>query len=202
MNKFIVFEGLDACGKTTLSSRYAKDRNTVVHSAVVSEANDLKKRIDSNKSKESALLFFLLNNFLRSEEVKKEQKFDDIVFDRYIFSTLAYQSIILDEERVKKIFEALRVTNKLLLPDVIVFVKADLETINRRIGERGGELQWYGDEVTQNNSVETAYKEIFSWFNIPIVEVDTSDKLGFTVEENYQQMTLLIDRAASLVCEP
>ncbi|MEH0758192.1 deoxynucleoside kinase [Vibrio sp. 16] len=202
MNKFIVFEGLDACGKTTLSSRYAKDRNTVVHSAVVSEANDLKKRIDSNKSKESALLFFLLNNFLRSEEVKTEQKFDDIVFDRYIFSTLAYQSILLDEERVKQIFEALRVTNKLLLPDVIVFVKADLETINRRIGERGGELQWYGDEVTQNNSVETAYKEIFSWFNIPIVEVDTSDKLGFTVEENYQQMTLLIDRAASLVCEP
>lgn len=202
MNKFIVFEGLDACGKTTLSSRYAKDRNTVVHSAVVSEANDLKKRIDSNKSKESALLFFLLNNFLRSEEAKTKQKFEDIVFDRYIFSTLAYQSILLDEKRVKKIFEALRVTNKLLLPDVIVFVKADLDTINRRIGDRGGELQWYGDEVTQNNCVETAYKEIFSWFNIPIVEIDTSDKLGFSVEENYQRMTLLIDRAASQVCEP
>ncbi|EGQ9194707.1 thymidylate kinase, partial [Vibrio parahaemolyticus] len=29
MNKFIVFEGLDACGKTTLSSLYAKEMNTI-----------------------------------------------------------------------------------------------------------------------------------------------------------------------------
>lgn len=60
MNKFIVFEGLDACGKTTLSSLYAKEMNTIVHNAVVPEAHDLRKVIDSYESKESAFLFFFV----------------------------------------------------------------------------------------------------------------------------------------------
>lgn len=34
MNKFIVDEGLDACGKITLSSRYAQEENTTVHSVL------------------------------------------------------------------------------------------------------------------------------------------------------------------------
>ena len=58
MNRFIVFEGLDACGKTTLSSLYAEEKNVVVHSAIVEEALELRKIIDSFESKESAFLFF------------------------------------------------------------------------------------------------------------------------------------------------
>ncbi|MDC2891031.1 hypothetical protein [Psychrosphaera algicola] len=58
MNKFIAFEGLDACGKTTLSSLYAKEKNSVVHSAVIEEALELRKVIDTYESKESAFLFF------------------------------------------------------------------------------------------------------------------------------------------------
>lgn len=188
MNKFIVFEGLDACGKTTLSSLYAKERDSVVHSAVVEEAKELRQVIDSYQSKESALLFFLLNNFLKSHEVSGALESGDVIVDRYIFSTLAYQTIMLGEDIVKQVFDALKVTQNILLPEVIVFIKADAETINSRIEARGGELQWYGDAVTQNNCVETAYKNIFKWFDIPIVEVDTSDKCGRSVEENYQLM--------------
>lgn len=197
MNKFIVFEGLDACGKTTLSSLYATERNSVVHSAVVEEALDLRKVIDSYQSKESALLFFLLNNFLKSHEVSGALESRDVILDRYIFSTLAYQTIILEEEIVKQIFDSLKISQKILLPEVIVFVKADAETINNRIETRGGTLQWYGYEVTQNNCVETAYRKIFQWFDIPIVEIDTSVKYGRSIEENYQLMKDRIDYVLS-----
>ena len=196
MNKFIVFEGLDASGKTTLSSLYAKEHNSVVHSAIVSEAQDLKKIIDSKGSKESALLFFLLNNFLKSEEASAVLESEDFILDRYIFSTLAYQTIMLGEDRVKKIFDAVNIGNQILLPDLIVFVQADAETINRRIDGRGGELQWYGDEITQKHCVYTAYKKIFTWFDIPIVEIDTSDKLGLSVQENYQFMKEKIQKSS------
>ncbi len=138
MNKFIVFEGLDACGKTTLSSLYAKEMNTIVHNAVVPEAHDLRKVIDSYESKESAFLFFLLNNLLKSNEVSKVLNDEDIILDRYIFSTLAYQTIMLGEDIVKNIFDTLRINKKILLPEVIIFVKADIETINNRIETRGG----------------------------------------------------------------
>jgi len=47
MNEFIVYEGLDACGKTTLSSLYAKERNSVVYPAVVAESQELRKVIDT-----------------------------------------------------------------------------------------------------------------------------------------------------------
>lgn len=197
MNKFIVYEGLDACGKTTLSSLYAKERNSVVHSAVVEEALELRKVIDSYQSKESALLYFLMNNYLKSHEVSEALESGDVILDRYLFSTLAYQTIILDEDIVKNIFDILNVAQNILLPDIIVFVKADAETINSRIEARGGTVQWYGDAVTQNNCVETAYKKVFQWFDIPIVEIDTSEKCGRSVEENYQLMKERIDRILS-----
>ena len=197
MNTFIVFEGLDACGKTTLSSLYTKEINSVVHSAVVNEALELRKVIDSYQSKESALLFFLLNNFLKSHEVSKALESRDVILDRYIFSTLAYQAIMLGEDVVKQLFDTLKITQNIILPDVIVFVKADAETINNRIESRGGIVQWYGDEITQNNCVETAYKKIFQWFDIPIVEIDTSEKYDRSVEENYQLMKERIDHILS-----
>ncbi|MDN2664146.1 deoxynucleoside kinase [Psychromonas sp. 14N.309.X.WAT.B.A12] len=168
MNKFIVFEGLDACGKTTLSSLYAKERNSMVHSAVVDESLELRKVIDSYESMESALLFFLMNNFLKSHEVSEGVESGDVILDRYIFSTLAYQTIMLGENTVKCIFDTLNIAEKLLLPEVVVFVKADADTIESRIKARGGELQWYGDEITQNNCVETAYKKSLSGLISPL----------------------------------
>jgi deoxyguanosine kinase len=195
MSKFVVYEGLDACGKTTLSSLYAKNRNSVVHCAVVEEAQKLKTVIDSYESKESAFLFFLMNNLLKSRDVSEALRSGDIILDRYIFSTLAYQSIMLGEEVVKSIFDALNIGQNIVLPDVIVFVKADAETINNRIEARSGSiLQWYGDAVTQSNDVESAYQKIFQWFNVPIVEVDTSEKSGRSIEENYQLMKEQVDR--------
>ncbi|HAS3129241.1 deoxynucleoside kinase [Vibrio parahaemolyticus] len=197
MNKFVVFEGLDACGKTTLSSLYAKEMNTIVHNAVVPEAHDLRKVIDSYESKESAFLFFLLNNLLKSNEVSKVLNDEDIILDRYVFSTLAYQIIMLEEDIVKNIFDTLKIYKKILLPEVIIFVKADIETINNRIETRGGTVQWYGDAVTQNNSVESAYHKVFKWFDIPIVEVDTSEKYGRSVEENYLLMKDQVEHVLS-----
>ncbi|WP_180804213.1 deoxynucleoside kinase, partial [Vibrio parahaemolyticus] len=97
------------------------------------------------ESKESAFLFFLLNNLLKSNEVSKVLNDEDIILDRYIFSTLAYQTIMLGEDIVKNIFDTLRINKKILLPEVIIFVKADIETINNRIETRGGTVQWYGD---------------------------------------------------------
>ncbi|MBE3659359.1 hypothetical protein BOO91_00150 [Vibrio navarrensis] len=80
-----------------------------------------------------------------------------------------------------------------MLPDVIVFVKADAETIHNRIKAREGQIQWYGDAVTQNHCVESAYKTIFNWFDIPIIEIDTSEKLALSVEETYPIMKEQID---------
>lgn len=197
MNKFIVFEGLDACGKTTLSSLYSKEVNTIVHNAVVPEAYDLRKVIDSYESKESAFLFFLLNNLLKSREVANVSNDEGIIFDRYVFSTLAYQLIMLGEDVVKNIFDTLKINEKILLPELIVFVKADIDTIKKRIETRDGTVQWYGDAVTKSSNVESAYHKVFKWFNIPIVEVDTSEKHGRSVEENYQLMKNQIEHVLS-----
>lgn len=80
---------------------------------------------------------------------------------------------------------------------MIIFVKADIETINNRIEARGDTVQWYGDAVTRNNSVESAYHKVFKWFDIPIVEVDTSEKHGRSVEENYQLMKDRVEHVLS-----
>ena len=188
-NKFIAFEGLDACGKTTLSQKFiAEHKDFYLHSSIVENAKPLLKNINEYESIECALLYFLLNNMLKSRDISSDLQSTNTTIDRYIFSTLAYQSIMLGEEKVKILFDQLDISNIITLPDLIVFIRADKETIQKRIHNRTGKIQWYGDKVSQKHDVESQYKKVFNWFNIPIIEVDTSDSYNRSIEENYKIM--------------
>ena len=103
MNKFITFEGIDACGKTTqieLLSKYLdsiKEKNIIVREPGGTDISEQIRKIllDKNNNINSyteTLLFLSSRSQLINEVIKKSIEKDEFILcDRFTDSTLAYQ---------------------------------------------------------------------------------------------------------------
>ena len=103
MNKFITFEGIDACGKTTqieLLSKYLdsiKEKNIIVREPGGTTISEQIRKILLDKknninSYTETLLFLSSRSQLINEVIKKSiKKGEFILCDRFTDSTLAYQ---------------------------------------------------------------------------------------------------------------
>ena len=103
MNKFISFEGIDGCGKSTqihLISKYLKKNK--IENSIIREPGDtgisesirkvLLNRNNQISLKTETLLFLSARSQLVNEVLIPKMKNNEIVLcDRYLDSTLAYQ---------------------------------------------------------------------------------------------------------------
>ncbi|WP_066425086.1 deoxynucleoside kinase [Anabaena sp. 4-3] len=178
MNKFpfLVFEGLDGAGKTTLAELFAKHHNFSYYSSVPSELVYLRDKIAANNSPITMFHFYTLCNLMRSQEYRLKLNSSGVVADRYIFSTFAYNSLLVKQD-LSCHFPILQSSPDFLLPDVIVYVTASQSIINQRIAKRSQEvpIQWYGDKVSLECNLTESYKRIFSLVDIPVLEIDTTN---------------------------
>lgn len=185
MKKFIVFEGLDGAGKSTLLEKF-KEANPdyLPLYSVPDELTEIRKKIDETHNPLAALHFFGLCNLLRSHQIsEKIANGQKIVMDRYFFTTLAYQYLMVGDEILKYSEIILNNKHKIILPDVVIFVIARPEIILHRISQRDRELgiakriEWYGDEISKNKSLhlQDAYIKFFEMFNVNYKLFDTSD---------------------------
>ncbi len=100
MNKYIVFEGIDACGKTTqikLFYDYLTHLNKNVFLTKEPGGTAAGKKIrniilNNNIDDKAALLLFLADRVLTINEVRSKLKNNYVVSDRSFYSTIAYQS--------------------------------------------------------------------------------------------------------------
>ena len=93
MKNFIVFEGLDGAGKSTLLKDFVKTNSHYrSYYSVPDSFTEFRKIIDETNDPLAALHFFGLRNLIRGNEIKENlEKGNQVVMDRYIFTTLAYQ---------------------------------------------------------------------------------------------------------------
>lgn len=170
MKKFITFEGLDGCGKTTqallLKEHFEKlgeivlsirEPGTTPLGEVLRDAV-LKKNIEINPAAE-ALLFASaraqLNDILKENYSKKI-----IICDRYLDSSIAYQSFGrgLDLEFVKKINEFAYIK-----PDVTFFIDIEPKACIKRFStiDKISEIDRIEKEnINFYNSVYEGYKQL------------------------------------------
>ncbi|MEH2364382.1 deoxynucleoside kinase [Nostoc sp.] len=178
MNKFpfLVFEGLDGAGKTTLAELFSKRHNFSYYSSIPPELIALREQIADTHSPITTFHFYTLCNLMRSHEYALKLNNSGVVADRYVFSTLAYHSLLMKQD-LSCHFRILQSEQKFLLPDVIVYVTASQPVICQRIAKRSQELpmQWYGDKVSVEYNLIESYKRIFSLVDIPVLEIDTTN---------------------------
>lgn len=180
---FIVFEGLDGAGKTTLARMLGEQQSLSYYTSIPSNLMPLRSQVDVTSSPIATFHFYSLCNSLRSQEYALQLKSSGIIADRYIFSTLAYHSLLMQQD-LSHYLDIVQCDRRFLMPDAIVYVTASKEVINQRIMNRSQDatLQWYGDLVTMNFNLTDSYELVFDLVDIPIVRIDTSKD---SIEESY-----------------
>ena len=146
MNKFISFEGIDGCGKTTqinLISKYLIDKD--INNAIVREPGNTRISesireilLDNNNNISKiteTLLFLSARSHLVNEVIKPEMNEKIILCDRYLDSTTAYQGYG-NEFNIDAIDEMNKFATDKLFPDLTIIFDIDPRTSFKRINKR------------------------------------------------------------------
>lgn len=166
LNNFIVFEGLDGAGTTTQSKLIAQNINNSIFTFEPTDNHIgkllrkiLKKEIDS-----AALSITYLFMADRAEHIFGENGVVElcnqnkiVVSDRYLFSTLAYQSLTMD-------FDELLLLNKNFpLPKILFFLDTDMKECQKRVNHRGEKKEIY-ENLDIQEKVYKNYKKVIKQF--------------------------------------
>ena len=171
MNRFISFEGIDGCGKTTqinLLSKYLDSidqDNVIVREPGGTKVSEKIRKIllDNNNhiSNETETLLFLsarsqLINEIISKNIK-ENKFT--ICDRYTDSTLAYQGYGrgLDLKKIKLLNDFATSNIK---PDLTFILDIELSDSIKRIGKNRDRMEESGLDFLRK--VSLGYQKIFT----------------------------------------
>ena len=147
MNKFITFEGIDGCGKTTqieLLSKYlnsAREQNIIIREPGGTKISEQIRKIllDKNNNINSyteTLLFLSSRSQLINEVIKKNiKKHKFILCDRFTDSTLAYQGYGrgLDVNLLDSLNDF---ATENIKPDLTFILDITLSESNKRIQKR------------------------------------------------------------------
>ena len=176
VNKFIVIEGLDATGKSTLVENLSSslDATRLVCPPEIMAPSlgegPIRQYFDSlNPLKRRA--FYRFSNLIASEDASRHLAGGDVVMDRYWTSTAAFAAMDDDFEHDVQLGDY---PPEIRVPDLVILLLVDEKNRLKRLQGRGeaetNEELELASNIEKRNAVISAYKR----FNVVII--DTSDK--------------------------
>lgn len=186
---FIVLEGLDACGKTTqiplLERRFLQKGQTCRLEKEPTEGpvGKLIRQVNAKNQRvcpEALALLFAADRFEHAAELAaRRQAGEMIICDRYVLSSLAYQSLDLPMETV---WQYNQLAMERMRPDLTILIDTPLEECVRRIASRGKERELFeeGSQLRriQERFVQAAGMFQTRWPDSPIVHIDGTQTVG------------------------
>ncbi len=177
---FVVIEGIDGCGKTTVSFELSKkfpcelfsEPTDSLYGCIIRHLLRETKNIDKSFSYQIALLF-AADRYYLSEKIKKCNKL--AICDRYYHSSLAYQSLYVDLDWL------INLNKYVLKPDLTIILDVDVETAMERISKRKKNLTIYEKEHILEK-VRENYLKLPEILNEKIIIIENYD-LEETVEK-------------------
>lgn len=174
---FIVIEGPDGSGKTTLSHMLAdalRSKGAVVRLTSEPTASEHGKKLRqmlSNKKSTPEELFelFVLDRLEHLDQIERWEKDGEIVIsDRYKYSTYCYQvSHGLDKEKTVP-------NNILRTPDLTFILNADVDVLLSRINSRSLDKEIYETKEFLTK-ISSMYRDIAEVFDEEFVFIDVDD---------------------------
>jgi dTMP kinase len=185
---YILFEGIDTCGKSTQIELIADKYPDVIvthepgGTAFGKQAREILLS-DSLASKRAELLLFLADRAEHYEEIVEPNKDKNVISDRGFLSGIGYALANGDFD-----FDELVALNKFALkehfPDKIVLFITNMETLQQRTSEKeldGIELRGLEYLITVQNKMQVSLKKL----DIDYLVVDATDSI-----ENIHQKIL------------
>jgi len=185
---YILFEGIDTCGKSTQIELLAQNNPDIITTKEPGGTTfGIKAReillADSLASKRAELLLFLADRAEHYEEVIEVNKDKVVISDRGFLSGIGY-ALANDDFN----FEELMRLNKFALsghlPDKIVLFVTNMETLKQRTSDKkldGIELRGLEYLITVQNKMQESLKKL----DIAYLEIDATDSI-----ENIHQKIL------------
>ena len=169
---FIVFEGIDGSGKSSVITRlkkYLEACNFMVKVTAEPTHSELGDYILTKRglSPETEALLFTADRSMHTEQIKKwMEKGYIVICDRYYGSTFAYQSVAgMDVNWLKTINS--RVVIK---PDVTILMDIDPVISLKRVNERGERSRF--EKLNYLRKVRNAYLSIADELNFAVVNAN------------------------------
>lgn len=173
-NKFYLFEGIDASGKSSMAKALAEKIDGVYYYSPPKIMRPLRELADKSHPR-IRFVYYLLGNIIGSKEIKKLLKKKNVVADWYIFSTIAYHSVLLNK-RFK--------IPKILMPDKIFYVYASIPEIEKRLSSRPIRSKY--EEINFLQKVKSKYEELLTTYS----NVQMIDTTGNVIEESLKKIEL------------
>src|SRR5699024_9449361 len=142
---FIAIEGPIGVGKTSLAEKLRSEFNFYLLKEIVEENPFLDKFYDNiDEWSFQTEMFFLCNRYKQLEDIniKYLNQRKPVVADYHIFKNVIFASRTLKDSQYDKYMQIYRIlTQDMPVPNVIVYLTASLETLQRRIAMRGREFE-------------------------------------------------------------
>ncbi len=166
LKNFIVIEGLDGSGTSTQAKLLSESLKNSFFTYEPTE-NEIGKLIRSILKKEIIIDYVSLAYLFAADRaehlyskngiIERCNRGEIVICDRYLFSSLAYQSLNLAFERV---FE---LNKDFVLPEIVIFLNTSItECIKRRMN-RNSDKEIFEEEALQIKILEN-YKKAFLYF--------------------------------------
>ena len=169
---FIVFEGIDGSGKSSVIARLkdhleSKGMKVMVTAEPTGGAIGKFVATTDDLIPEAEALLFVADRALHTKDIMKWM--DDgyvVLCDRYFASTLAYQSAAgMDPEWLKAIN-----SNVTIRPDATILMDIDPEVSLKRVDARGEKSRF--EKLDYLRKVRDAYLSLAKEYNFTVVDAD------------------------------
>ncbi|WP_369901565.1 deoxynucleoside kinase [Bacillus manliponensis] len=194
---FITVEGPIGVGKTSLAKEISTHMQLHLLKEIVDENPFLGKFYeDIQEWSFQTEMFFLCNRYKQLEDIdtKYLQQQEPVVADYHIFKNLIFASQTLQGVQYEKYIHIYRIlTQDMPIPNVIVYLTASLETLQKRIAMRGREFEKNMDPNYLMQLIED-YETAMEVFkkdhpNIPVLKFN-GDNMDFVNNKEDLQLIL------------
>lgn len=178
--RYIVVEGVIGVGKTTLVELLAKDFNAKSYLEIVEENPFLVKGFyeDIEANAFNTELFFLLSRFRQQQLIRDDLLHNpQLIISDYLFAkNRIFAGLTLKGEDIEifdSVFQPLN--KKAAVPDLIIYLKADVQGLMRRIYLRDRSFERKMDPEYLKNLTER-YDEFFkNYHETEVMTIDASE---------------------------
>lgn len=173
---YIVFEGIDGSGKTTVCMHIAvRLRESGYNVLLISEPSKseigqlLRKQMRAmTLNQKSIALLYAADSYDIQDKISED--YDFILSDRNFFSTVAYQMMEVDENWLFSIHKFLEI------PDTIFYLRVSVEEALGRIERRDGNRDVFENKESLEQ-IKLNYDKIMAQRNVfRVIEIETSER--------------------------